>query len=403
MDKTTTVDRRNFLSALGVTVGGTGLAGAGLVAGPQMVKAATEPPKGKIPSTPLKIGHMTFLTGPAAVLGEPSLKGHILAAEEINAAGRHSRQAQDRDHHGGRERRHRRQRQRNAPHEALREDRHVHRRHLQRQHAGAGTGGRGARPAHDLRRRLHRLPVGQGGAESEVHIPHHQHPVGRRRDLRGRGGADLADGQEDRPHPPRLQLWPQRLRPLHDRLQEAGARRRGRLRRLAEARHDRLHRAHHQDDVVQPRPIVSSVWGGDYVAFYKQALRYGMFNRRQVREHASPSAWRRTPSARIIRKASSPASTPTTTSRSRPETAGPPTRPSCEKYFKRWNEYPNFQSDGAYHTLHMYRTAIEKANRLVGGWPDEEAIISQLEGMYFETLPATSTSVPTTTRATRTR
>ena len=56
-----------------------------------------------------------------------------------------------------------------------------------------------------------------------------------------------------------------------------------------------------------------------------------------------------------------------------------------EKYFKRWNEYPNFQSEGAYHTLHMFKTAIEKANRLVGGWPDDDAIISQLEGMYFET------------------
>jgi branched-chain amino acid transport system substrate-binding protein len=30
---------------------------------------------------------MTFFTGPAAVLGEPSYKGHILAAEEINAQG----------------------------------------------------------------------------------------------------------------------------------------------------------------------------------------------------------------------------------------------------------------------------------------------------------------------------
>jgi hypothetical protein len=87
MDTPTRVDRRNFLSALGVTVGGTGLATAGLVAGPQMVKAATEPAKGKIPDTPYKIGHMTFLTGPAAVLGEPSLKGHTLAAEEINAKG----------------------------------------------------------------------------------------------------------------------------------------------------------------------------------------------------------------------------------------------------------------------------------------------------------------------------
>src|SRR5499425_1410256 len=87
MDKPTTVDRRKFLGALGVTVGGTGLAGAGLVAGPQLVKAAAEPPKGKIPDTPYRTGHMTFFTSPAAVLGEPSNKGHVLAAEEINAQG----------------------------------------------------------------------------------------------------------------------------------------------------------------------------------------------------------------------------------------------------------------------------------------------------------------------------
>ena len=87
MDKPTTVDRRKFLGALGVTVGGTGLAGAGLVAGPQLVKAATEPAKGKIPDTPYRTGHMTFFTSPAAVLGEPSHKGHIMAAEEINAEG----------------------------------------------------------------------------------------------------------------------------------------------------------------------------------------------------------------------------------------------------------------------------------------------------------------------------
>src|SRR5262249_47399147 len=87
MDKPTTVDRRRFLGALGVTVGGTGLGGAGLVSGPQLVKAAAEPPKGKIPDPPFRTGHMTFLTSPAAVLGEPSHKGHIMAAEEINAEG----------------------------------------------------------------------------------------------------------------------------------------------------------------------------------------------------------------------------------------------------------------------------------------------------------------------------
>src|SRR5262249_45794325 len=82
-----TVDRRKFLGALGVTVGGTGLAGAGLVAGPQMVKAATEPPKGKIPDTPYRTGHMTFFTSPAPVVGEPSHQGHTPRAEEINAQG----------------------------------------------------------------------------------------------------------------------------------------------------------------------------------------------------------------------------------------------------------------------------------------------------------------------------
>ena len=82
------VGRRDFLSSLGVTVGAAALAGtAAPMSGPGKLEAA-EPPKGTIPDKPLKIGHMTFFTGPAAVLGEPSYKGHILAAEEINAQGR---------------------------------------------------------------------------------------------------------------------------------------------------------------------------------------------------------------------------------------------------------------------------------------------------------------------------
>src|SRR6202795_389235 len=80
------IDRRDFLRALGVTVGaGFGVAAASL---PLIgVAQAQDKPKGNIPSTPYKIGHMTFFTGPAAVLGEPMYKGQILATEEINAAG----------------------------------------------------------------------------------------------------------------------------------------------------------------------------------------------------------------------------------------------------------------------------------------------------------------------------
>src|SRR5713101_4544092 len=78
------VNRRDFLQALGITVGAATLGATGGSTAPNVAEAqAKEPPKGSIPDKPIKIGHMTFFTGAAAVLGEPSYKGHILAAEEI--------------------------------------------------------------------------------------------------------------------------------------------------------------------------------------------------------------------------------------------------------------------------------------------------------------------------------
>ena len=82
------VSRREFLNRLGVSVTSAAALGAsaGFVPSLSEVRAA-EPPKGRIPEKPYKVGHMTFFTGAAAVLGEPSYKGHVLAAEEINAQG----------------------------------------------------------------------------------------------------------------------------------------------------------------------------------------------------------------------------------------------------------------------------------------------------------------------------
>ena len=79
--------RRDFLKALGVTVGGTALGASAVPVVAPGKAEAQEMLKGKIPDKPYKVGHMTFFTGPAAVLGEPSYKGHILAVEEINAQG----------------------------------------------------------------------------------------------------------------------------------------------------------------------------------------------------------------------------------------------------------------------------------------------------------------------------
>src|SRR6201984_2148162 len=81
------VSRGEFFSQLGVTVGGAALAASGAsLLSPEEARAQQQP-KGNIPDKPYKVGHMTFFTGPAAVLGEPMYKGHILAAEEINAQG----------------------------------------------------------------------------------------------------------------------------------------------------------------------------------------------------------------------------------------------------------------------------------------------------------------------------
>src|SRR5712692_2011936 len=62
------VSRRDFLSRLGVTVGAAATAASvPLVGAPALIERAHAQPKGNIPDTPYK--------------------GHILAAEEINAQG----------------------------------------------------------------------------------------------------------------------------------------------------------------------------------------------------------------------------------------------------------------------------------------------------------------------------
>ena len=77
------VDRRNFIGSLGVAAT---IAATTYVAAPRVAGAFAKP-KGKIPDTPFKVGHMTFQSGPGAALGAPALKGHTLAADEINAEG----------------------------------------------------------------------------------------------------------------------------------------------------------------------------------------------------------------------------------------------------------------------------------------------------------------------------
>ena len=384
MQKPTEVNRRDFFGALGVTVGGAGLAGAGLIAAPQALKAAAEPAKGKIPDTPFKTGHMTFFTSPAAVLGEPSHKGHILAAEEINAQGGLLGK---------------RKIETITADEAAGTDANV--KELRRMKLEGnidfftGVISSGNSPAlGPVAEELGLLTMFTDGCTDflfDVADPNPKY-VFRITNIQSADGITAAIGAS--------QAWPHARKISHLHPDYSYGRNAAEHFTLAAERllpgsqtvseaWPKLGTTDFSSHITkilsaQPDLLFTSVWGGDYVAFYKQALRYGLFDKMKV---ATTLALGVAPHA---------------IGKDHPEgvLAGvhsnyyftfpggdrwPLNKSFVQRYFKRWNEYPNFQSEGAYVALYMLKTAIERANKLAGGWPEDEAIISQLEGLGMDT------------------
>jgi branched-chain amino acid transport system substrate-binding protein len=383
MEKTPKVNRRDLLGSLGVTVSTVGLAGAGMLARPQLVGAAAEAPKGQIPDTPYKTGHMTFLTSGAAVLGEPSLKGHMLAAEEINAAGgllgKRKIETVTAD-------------------EAAGTDANV--KELRRMKLEGkidlftGVISSGNSPAlGPVAEELNLLTIFCDGCTDFLFDKADPNPkyVFRLTNIQSADGITAAIGT--------AQAWPHVRRIAHLHPDYSYGRNAAEHFSLAI---DRLLPSietvsegwpklgttdftAHITKILSSKPdlLVTSVWGGDYVAFYKQAIRYGLFDQMKV---ATTVAFGVAPHA---------------IGKDHPEDvlagvhanyhftfpAGdrwPENAKFVQKYFKRWNEYPNFQSEGAYVALHMLKLAVERANRLAPGWPEDEAIISQLEGLGYD-------------------
>src|SRR5437868_3121270 len=377
------VDRRDFLRSLGVGAGAA-LGAAGSIPLIGMAQAQAPAPKGNIPSTPYKIGHMTFFTGPAAVLGEPMYKGQVLAAEEINATGGLLGKRKI---------------------EVLKADeaagvdgnvKELRRLKLQEKiNFFCGITSSGNTPAlGPVAEELKVLTIFVDGCtdflfDKAVPNPHY---IFRITNIQSADGATCAVAV--------AKTWPEVRKIAHihpdysygrnafDHFNVAVKKLLPDIEVVSEA-WPKLFSTDftpHITKTISAKPdiLVSSVWGGDYVALYKQALQYGLFDNMKfasmIAFGVAPHAIGKDHPEGVITGVHSnyyftyP-----------PGNRWPANKTFVEKYFKRWNEYPNFQSDGAYHTLHMYRTAVEKANRLVGGWPDEEAIISQLEGMYFET------------------
>ncbi|HRO24372.1 MAG TPA: ABC transporter substrate-binding protein, partial [Promineifilum sp.] len=135
---------------------------------------------------------------------------------------------------------------------------------------------------------------------------------------------------------------------------------------------------------AKPDLLVVSLWGGDYIAFYKQALTFGLYDKMKVLSNIGfgiePSAIGKDHPEGVL--AGAHANYHFTYP---PADQWPLNKQFVERYHKRWNEYPNYAAEGAYTTLYLLKAAIEKANKLVGGWPSTEQIIMMLEGMTLAT------------------
>ena len=377
------VSRRDFLNQLSVTVGAAAGAGAamGYVAGPRFAQAAT--PKGNIPDKPFKAGHITFQTGAAALLGEPGRKGHLLAAEEINAEGGLLGK---------------RKIETITADEAAGTDANV--KELRRMKLSEGidffTGviSSGNTPAlGPVAEELGILTLFNDGCTDflfDVAIPN-PHYVFRVTNIQSADGLTTAVGA--------AKAWPEARkiasiqpdysygRNVHEHFVLAYERLVSGTEVVAEA-WPKLFTTDFTPHITkllsaEPDILICGLWGGDYVAFYKQALRYGLFDKMKV---ATTLAF---------------GGVPHSIGKDHPDgvLAGvhanyhfmfphgdmwPINTSFVERYRKRWNEYPSFESDGGYTALYLLKAAVEKANQMVGGWPDDEAIITQLEGLGLD-------------------
>jgi len=372
------IDRRDFLRSLGVGTGVTLAAGLGSVG----AALAQDKPKGNIPGNPYRIGHMTFFTGPGALLGEPMYKGQVLAAEEINRTGgllgKRKIEVLKAD-------------------EAAGVDGNVKElRRLKLQEKidfFCGITSSGNTPAlGPVAEELKVLTIFVDGCtdflfDKAVPNPHY---IFRITNIQSADGAttalavaltwpgmkkiahihpDYSYGRNAFDH---FGIIMKKLLP-HSEVVSEGWPKLGTTDFSA-----------HITKAIAAKPdlLVSSVWGGDYVAMYKQALQYGLFDKMKFATTlalgVAPHAIGKDHPEGVIAGVHSnyhftfP-----------PGNRWPPNKVFVEKYFARWKEYPNFQAEGAYTATYMLKTAIEKANRLMGGWPDDDAIISQLEGMGY--------------------
>jgi len=374
--------RRDFLAQLGVTAAATTLGAGAATMGVAGIAHAQDKPKGNIPDKPYRIGHMTFFTGPGAVLGEPMYKGNLLAAEEINAQGgllgKRKIEVLKADEAAGTD-------------ANVKEMRRL--KLSEKIDMFMGITSSGNTPAlGPVAEELKLLTIFVDGCTDflfDKAVPNPRY-IFRITNIQSADGAacaiavaqtwpnlkkvahihpDYAYGRNAFDH---FSLITKKLMPAAQNVSESWP-------KLGSTDF-----APHISKALGAKPdlLVTSLWGGDYVAFYKQALGYGVYDKVKVATTlglgATPAALGKDHPEGIIGGVHSnyhftyP-----------PTNRWPLNKTFVEKYHAKFNEYPNFQAEGAYTATYMLKLALEKANKLAGGWPNDEAIIGLLEGMMI--------------------
>jgi branched-chain amino acid transport system substrate-binding protein len=378
------LDRRDFLAGLGVTLGGAALGGVGgdlAVAG---LAAAQDTAKGRVPETPVKFGHITIQSGPGAILGLPSLKGHTLAAEEINAAGgllgKRKIETITADEAAG-------------PEATVKELKRMKLVEKIDYFSGviAAHNQLAVGPVIEELKLLTIMTEGCIDKLFEVEVPSPHYLFGMTNILSADGVTTALAIAKAWPEVRRIAVvnpdyafgrWFQlhfdaareKLLPGSEIVSEVWA-------PLGTTEFNS-----HITKTMAAKPdiVVTSMWGGMYVAFYKQALRHGMFGRAKLAGNINfgvvPQAIGKDhPEGALAGVHSNYHFTYPPGNRSAAN------RRFVETYQKRWSEYPSYAAEAAYTGLYLFKTAVEQANRQVGGgWPEDDAIIKQLEGLSIE-------------------
>ncbi len=373
--------RRDFLSRLGVTTAAA-VGGSAVGVGVAGIAHAADKPKGTIPDKPFKIGHMTFFTGAGAVLGEPMYKGNLLAADEINAQGgllgKRKIEILKADENAGLDA----------------NTKEIRRLKLSEKiDMFMGVTSSGNTPSlGPIAEELKLLTIFVDGCTDflfDKAVPNPRY-IFRITNIQSADGATCALGV--------AMTWPDIKTYAHihpdysygrncfDHFSIIMKKLLPHAQSISEA-WPKLFSTDFTPHITKtlaakPDLLVTSLWGGDYVAFYKQALQHGLFAKMKVATTLALGA------------------APHSIGKDHPEgvlggvhsnyhftyPAGnrwPLNKTFVEKYKAKFNEYPNFQAEGAYTATYVLKTAVEKANKLTGGWPDDDALIGQIEGMMY--------------------